>query len=100
MILKQVDFVDVKVATVGTGEQAGFERLFAAGQGALDVERADHPIFGRTKRQVDHWRRTFDDAVRSDFGPIGAFRRGSRVHRTPFDLSDLWQKRRKRADRG
>ncbi len=61
VVLEQVDLVDVEIAAVGAGQQAGLEGLFAAGEGALDVEGADDAVFGGTERQVDDRGRARDD---------------------------------------
>ena len=57
MVLEQVDLVDVEKAAVGLREQARLEALFAVGERALEVQRADHAVFGRPERQVDDGRR-------------------------------------------
>ena len=54
VVLQQVHLVDIQEAAVGAGEQAGFERLLAAGQRAFQVERAHHPVLRRPQRHVDH----------------------------------------------
>ena len=54
MVLEQVHFVDVEIAAIGLGQQSGFEGFLALGQGTLEVERADDPVFGCAQRQVDH----------------------------------------------
>ena len=54
VILEQVHLVDVEEAAVRARQQPRFERLLAARQRTLQVERADHAILGRTERQIDH----------------------------------------------
>jgi len=53
VVLEQVDLVEVQEAAVGAGQQPGLEGLDALGQCALEVERADHAVLGRSERQVD-----------------------------------------------
>ena len=52
MVLQKVHLVDVEEAAVGAGQQARLERLLAADQRALQVERADHAVLGGAERQV------------------------------------------------
>ena len=47
MVLQQVGLVDVEEAAMRAGQQTGLERLLAAGQRALQVQRADDAILGR-----------------------------------------------------
>jgi hypothetical protein len=54
MVFQQVGLVDVQKAAVGAGQQAGLEALLAAGQRALQVQRADDAVFGGAQRQVHH----------------------------------------------
>ncbi len=53
VVLEQVHLVDVEVAAVGAGEEAGFEGLFAPRERAFDVERADDAVLGHAEGQVD-----------------------------------------------
>ena len=54
VVFQQVHLVDVEEAAVGAGQQSGLERLLAARQRPLEVERADHPILRGAERQIDH----------------------------------------------
>jgi hypothetical protein len=54
VVVEQVDLVDVQKAPVRLGQQAGGERLHALRQGFFQIQRADHAVFGRAQRQVDH----------------------------------------------
>ncbi len=63
MVFEQVDFVDVEETAIGLGEQTGFEALFAGGQRAFEIERADDAIFGGAKRQIDKGHRDFGDLL-------------------------------------
>ena len=53
VVVEQVGLVDVEEAAVGARQEAGFERFIAARQRALEVERAEHPIFRHAQRQID-----------------------------------------------
>ena len=57
MIFEQVHLIDIQKATVGASQQARFESLDALRQGALQIQGADHPIFGGSQRQINnrHW---------------------------------------------
>ena len=50
---QQVHLVDVQHAAVRGGEQSGLVGLHAVGEGALQVERADHAVLGGAHRQFD-----------------------------------------------
>ena len=54
MIFKQVHLIDVEKSAVGPRQQARLERFLAARQRALQIERADHAVLRRAKRQIDH----------------------------------------------
>ncbi len=51
-VFEQVHFVDVEKSAVGAGEKAGLESLFAARERPLQIESADHAVFGRAEREV------------------------------------------------
>ena len=53
VVVQEVDLVDVEHPAVGVGEQTGLVGADALGQRALQVERADEPVFGRADRQLD-----------------------------------------------
>ena len=54
VVFQQVDLVDVEKAAVRLGQQTRLEGLDALGERALQIERADHPVFRGTQRQIDH----------------------------------------------
>ena len=54
VVFEQVDLVDVQKAPVRLGQQSRRKRFDALRQGLLQVERTDHPVFGRAQGQVDH----------------------------------------------
>ena len=56
MVLEQVHLVDIEKPTVRARQQPGFEPFLPSGQGAFEIEGADHPILGGAQRQVDHGR--------------------------------------------
>ena len=66
VVLEQVDLVDIEEAAVGAGEQSGFEGLFAAGQGAFEVEGADDSSSGGAEREIDD-----GNVGRGGFGTAG-----------------------------
>jgi hypothetical protein len=53
MIVKQVDFVDVKQSTICSGLYAGFKMSFALLNGLLNVKRSHHAVFRGRDGQVD-----------------------------------------------
>ena len=54
MVFQQVHFVNVQIAAISLGEQAGLKHLFAVNQGAFNVQGAQHPVFGGPQGQVDY----------------------------------------------
>ena len=74
VVFQQVDLVDVEKAAVRLGQQAGLKRLHALRQGALQIQRTDHAVFGGAQRQVDHGHRNEVGLGRAARGPQrGAF---------------------------
>ena len=59
MILEEIDLVDVEVAAVGAGEEAGFVRFLTTGEGAFEVEGADDAVLGRAEWEIDDGDRDF-----------------------------------------
>ena len=53
MILQQICFVDIEEPAMGASQQTRLEGLFPARQCPFQIERADHAILGRAKRQID-----------------------------------------------
>ncbi len=66
---QQVDLVDIQQATVRRGQQARLECLAAVLERALDVEVAEHAVFGGAQRQVDEGHRRA--GVRGGAGAAG-----------------------------
>ena len=56
VVVQQVDLVDVEHAAVRAGQQARRKRVLAVAQHPLQVQRADHPVFGCAERQLDQAR--------------------------------------------
>ncbi len=103
MVVEQVHFVDIEKAAIGAGEQARLEALLALGEGAFEIQRADHTVFGRAERQVDDRRRDL-------FGDLGFLavadaaqscgRRRQAAIGTAADDFDFGQQGRQGPDRG
>ena len=53
MVVQQVDLVDIEHAAVGRRQDARLEVALALLDRLLDVQRADHAIFGGAHRQID-----------------------------------------------
>ncbi|PQM47160.1 hypothetical protein C1Y40_02657 [Mycobacterium talmoniae] len=67
VIVQQVDLVDVEDTAVGAGQQARRKGVFPVAQHPLQIQGADHPVLGRTDRQLDE--------------PCGGQQRGQAAHR-------------------
>jgi hypothetical protein len=80
VILQQVDLVDIEIAAIGPRQQARLERLFALGQGAFDIQRADDAVLGRAERQVDHRGRFLDHGIGPRPAQSGHVSLGCGVH--------------------
>ncbi len=88
MILEQIDLVDIEKAAMRARQQTGLERLDAGRQRALEIERADDAVLGRTQRQIDEGDR--------DLRPGRAW---SAILIPPLARGDRRQKRGERAHR-
>jgi len=53
MIIQQVDFIHVQDAPVSRCQHTRLEVFFTLLDGFLDIQRADHPVFGGADRQID-----------------------------------------------
>jgi len=96
VILQQIDLVDIEKAPVRLGQQPRLEPLFTRAQRALQIERADHAVFGRAQWQIHERHRALDSFLRS-----ARIRAGARVRRraaepAAFHRGDRRQKRCKR----
>jgi hypothetical protein len=54
VILQQVDLIDIEKTAMCASQKTRLEGFLAMGQRPFNIERADHAVLGRTKRQVDH----------------------------------------------
>jgi hypothetical protein len=53
MVFEEIDLVDIEVAAMRAGEEAGLVGFFTAREGAFQVECADDPIFGGAEREIN-----------------------------------------------
>ena len=74
VVVQQVDLVDVQDPAVRLGEQPGLVVRLAGGQGALEVQRAEHPVLGGTDRQLDEPHRTLLDLGARDLARVAVER--------------------------
>ena len=100
VVLEQIDLVDVEIAAVGAGQQAGLKGFFAAGEGALDVEGADDAVLGGAEGEVDDGGRALDDVAGGELGPGGDVGVGGAVDRAAGDGADVGQEGGEGADGG
>ncbi len=52
VIMQQIDLVDVEHAAVGASQQSRRERVLAVAHHPLQIQRANHPVFGGPQRQL------------------------------------------------
>lgn len=83
MIFEQIDLIDIKNPAVRRSQQPRLEGAAPAPQRLFQMDAADHPIFRRPQRQLDHRRRqnrfgkhgvlviTFATGVMHQLGPVG-----------------------------
>ena len=101
LVVLKVDLVDVEDPAVRAREESGFVLDLPVGEGPLEVQGAEHAVFGGADRQFDQADGAGDRLGIAE-GPVRRCRRGiGRVDRETVGRKDIdgWEHRGQRPDR-